>query len=125
MNAIVIQPQIDEDIVLTKAIINLAKFYELNGKELGNIIGISEPSVTRLYQGKKLIHHQSKEGELALLLIRIYRSLNTIVGNHHQKAKDWLKSHNTYLNNSPLMLIQNIPGLIQVLQYLDSMRGKV
>jgi len=43
------------DIVLTKAILNLANFYDLTGKDLRHIIGLSESTITRLNQGKALI----------------------------------------------------------------------
>lgn len=114
-----------EDTILTKAICNLAKFYSLTGKDLSKIIGISEASASRVSQGNKLISPQTKEGELALLLLRIYRSLNALVGNNHEKAKLWLTSQNKYFRNKPLEEMKTIPGLIAVLNYLDAMRGKL
>ena len=114
-----------EELVLSKALCNLAKFYSLTGKDLSKIIGISEPSASRLGQGKKLISPHTKEGEMALLLLRIYRSLNAMVGNNHEKAKLWLNSQNKYFRNKPIEEIKTIPGLIGVLNYLDAMRGKL
>lgn len=114
-----------EDIVLTKAICNLSKFYSLSGRDLSQIIGISESSASRIGQGIKLISPHTKEGEIALLLLRIYRSLNAIVGNNHEKAKLWLNSQNKYFRNKPIEEIKTIPGLISVLNYLDAMRGKL
>jgi len=116
----------DKEQVLTKAVLNMASFYHLTGKDLANIIGISEPSVTRLYQGKKTLSPSSKEGELALLLLRIYRSLNAIVGNNHEKAYAWLNSSNQYFSNQhPIELIKTVAGLVEVANYLDAMRGKI
>jgi len=117
--------QHQEDLVLTKALCQLAQFYSLTGKQLSKIIGISESSASRLGQGNKLISSHSKEGEISLLLIRIYRSLNAMVGNNHEKAKLWLNSENKYFNNRPLEEMMTIPGLIRVLDYLDAMRGKL
>ncbi len=114
-----------EEIVLTKAISNLAKFYSLSGKDLSKIIGISESSVSRIGQGLKLISPHTKEGEMALLLIRIYRSLNAMVGNNHEKAKLWLQSPNKYFRNRPIEEMKTISGLVGVLGYLDAMRGKL
>ena len=114
-----------EELVLTKAICNLSKFYSLSGKDLSQIIGISESSASRLSQGIKLISPYTKEGEIALLLLRIYRSLNAIVGNNHEKAKLWLNSQNKYFRNKPIEEIKTIAGLISVLNYLDAMRGKL
>jgi plasmid maintenance system antidote protein VapI len=114
-----------EEIVLSKALCNLTKFYSLTGKDLAKIIGISEPSASRLSQGKKLISPHTKEGEIALLLLRIYRSLNAMVGNNHEKAKLWLNSQNKYFKNKPIEEMKTIPGLMRVLNYLDAMRGKL
>ncbi len=114
-----------EEVVLTKAICNLSKFYSLTGKDLSKIIGISESGASRIVQGTKLISPHTKEGELALLLLRIYRSLNAMVGNNHEKAKLWLNSDNKYFRSKPIEEIQTIPGLIAVLNYLDAMRGKL
>lgn len=117
--------QHQEEIVLTKAICNLSKLYSFTGKELSDIIGISESSASRLNQGKKFISPYTKEGEMALLLVRIYRSLNSMVGNNHEKAKAWLNSQNSYFQNKPIEEMKSIPGLISVLNYLDAMRGKL
>ena len=111
--------------VLTKAVSNLAKFYSLTGKDLRKIIGISESSASRISQGTKLISPHTKEGEMALLLLRVYRSLNAMVGNNHEKAKLWLNSQNKYFRNKPIEEMKTIPGLIGVLNYLDAMRGKL
>lgn len=119
------QARHQEELVLTKALCNLVKFYSLTGKELSQIIGISEPTATRLSQGKKLISPYTKEGELVLLLLRVYRSLNALVGNNHEKAKLWLNSQNKYFSNKPLDEMKTIAGLINVLTYLDAMRGKL
>ena len=117
--------QSQKNIVLTKAICNVARLYDLTGKELSDIIGISESSASRLNLGKKFISPYTKEGEMALLLIRIYRSLNAMVGNNHDKAKAWLNSKNNYFQNTPMEEIKTISGLMSVLNYLDAMRGKL
>lgn len=115
----------DKSEVLTKAILNMAKFYEMSGKELSQIIGISEATATRLNQGKKFILPESKEGEMALLLLRVYRSLNTMVGHNHHKARAWLNSDNIYFSQKPIEKMKTVAGLVSVVQYLDAMRGKV
>ena len=114
-----------EDIVLTKALCNATHFYSLTGKDLSKIIGISESSATRLSQGIKFISPHTKEGEMALLLLRIYRSLNAMVGNNHEKAKLWLNSQNNYFRNKPIEEMKTVSGLVGVLNYLDAMRGKL
>ncbi|MCP0913304.1 MULTISPECIES: antitoxin Xre/MbcA/ParS toxin-binding domain-containing protein [Legionella] len=115
----------NQDAILTKAILKMANFYGLNGKELSEILGISEATATRLHQGKKQLAADTKEGEMALLLLRLYRSLNALVGNNHEKAKAWLRSDNYYFHKKPLEQIKTIAGLVAVVNYLDAMRGKI
>lgn len=113
------------EIVLTKAILNLATFYDLTGKDLCHIIGISESTVTRLNQGKAFLSPSTKEGEIALLLLRVYRGLNSLIGNNHDKAKLWLNSDNKYFNRKPIEQLKSVAGLVEVVNYIDAMRGKL
>ncbi|WP_133127183.1 antitoxin Xre/MbcA/ParS toxin-binding domain-containing protein [Legionella nagasakiensis] len=115
----------EKELVLTKAIVNLTHFYDLTGKDLSDLIGISPAGATRLHQGKKCISPYTKEGEMALLLLRIYRSLNSLVGNNHDKAKQWLNSQNDYFGRKPIDQMKTISGLVDVVYYLDAMRGKL
>ena len=111
------------ELVLTKAILNLATFYDLTGKDLCHIIGISESTVTRLNQGKAFLSPSTKEGEIALLLLRVYRGLNSLIGNNHDKAKLWLNSDNKYFKRKPIEQLKSIAGLVEVVNYIDAMRG--
>ncbi len=115
----------EKEQVLTKAVLNMANFYELSGKDLSSIIGMSEASTTRLHQGKKLLSPYTKEGEMALLLLRVYRSLNALVGNNHTKAKAWLTSANRNFESPPIEKLKTVHGLVEVVNYLDAMRGKI
>jgi hypothetical protein len=48
--------------------------------QLAKVPGTSEASVSRILAGKRTLAPQGKEGGLALLLIRVYRSLDARVG---------------------------------------------
>lgn len=115
----------EKEAILAKAILNVAHLYALSGKQLSEIIGLSESSTSRLQQGKKKISPYSKEGEMALLLIRVYQSLNALLGNNHEKAKAWLNSGNRHFDKTPLEKLKTVSGLVEVVNYLDAMRGKV
>jgi uncharacterized protein (DUF2384 family) len=114
-----------KELILTKAILNLANFYDLKGKDLCHILGISESTVTRLNQGKAFLSPCSKEGEIALLLLRVYRGLNSLIGANHEKAKLWLNSENKYFNKKPIDHLKSVVGLVEVVNYIDAMRGKL
>lgn len=111
--------------VLTRALLSMAQAYQLSRKDLCDIVGFSEASASRLCSGKKPIDPETKEGEIALLLLRLYRSLNTILGDNDVQANIWLRSYHHYFGATPLEHIRHLTGLIEVVNYLDGMRGKI
>lgn len=113
------------EVVLTKALLRAAELLELSSASLARILGVSEASVSRLVSGARTVDPQSKEGELALLLVRVYRSLDALVGADAAQRKAWLHSPNRALNGRPAELIQRADGLVGVLNYLDAMRAPV
>lgn len=110
------------DVVVTKAILNAAQRLALRQRDLAHILGASEASVSRLHQGR-LIQADSKEGELALLLLRVFRSLDAVVGGDDAAARAWLHAENHHLGGTPAERIGTVEGLVDVVRYLDAMRG--
>ena len=111
------------DAVLTKAVLRAAELLGLSSRTLARILGVSEASVSRLFSGTRTIDPASKEGELALLLVRVYRSLDALVGTDPAQRKAWLTSPNRALNARPIDLLQRTDGLVGVVAYLDAMRA--
>ena len=117
------QPRTDPASVLTKAVLKSAELLELPSVVLARILGVSEASISRLFSGSRQIDPENKEGELALLLVRVYRSLDALVGTDASQRKAWMQSHNRGLNGRPIELIQRAEGLAAVVAYLDAMRA--
>jgi|SRR6267143_2863054 len=111
------------DAVLTKALLRAAGLLGLSSAVLARILGVSEASVSRLTSGARTVDPESKEGELALLLVRVYRSLDALVGAEAAQRNAWLHGHNRALNGRPIDLIQRTDGLVNVVAYLDAMRA--
>ncbi len=111
------------DAVLTKAILRAKDYWELSNKQLGDIIGISEASVSRMATQGRLIDPSSKEGQLGVLFVRAFRSLDATMGGHVENEKAWLNAHNHILNGIPVQLIEQVDGLYRTVQYLDAIRG--
>jgi len=111
--------------VVTKATLNAASKLRITNKLLANIIGVSEATVSRMYSGRYLLQPGQKSFELAVLFVRLYRSLDAIVGGDDAVASTWLKSRNTALDGEPIAFIQTVPGLMNVIQYLDARRAVV
>jgi transcriptional regulator with XRE-family HTH domain len=114
----------EKKLVLRKALLRMAERLTLSRRELATILGLSEASLSRLYDGKRFIEPRSKEGELAAMLLRLYRSLDSLFGGNEQQCQLWLRSENTHLNSTPIQLIQTIQGLLTTITYLDAMRGR-
>jgi hypothetical protein len=117
-------PRTQPAAVLTKALLAGARMLGLRQRELATVVGASEASVSRLASGR-LIDPASKEGELALLFLRLYRSLDALVGGDEQKARAWFHAYNSHLAAVPAERIRQVEGLVDVVQYLDSMRGRL
>lgn len=113
-----------EGVVLTKAIIRASEKLGISQKVLANIIGLSEPVISRMKNGEYIIA-RGKPFELAALLVRLYRSLDAIVGGDDVAARKWMRSTNLALNGAPIDLIQKVYGLTHVVQYLDSKRAVI
>ena len=113
--------QPDPSLVLCKALLNVKEALDLKQSELGDIIGLNRSSVSRLQS----LDPQSKTGELALLLVRVYRALYAMVGGDGDAMRHWLRTGNSHLGGAPLQLMSSVQGLIRVVEYLDAIRGRV
>lgn len=111
--------------VLTKALTRVAVRWGLGARELAGILGVSQATTYRILDGSRSVDLAQKEGELALLCVRIYRSLDALVGGDDVKARTWLGAVNRHLGASPLAMMGRVSGIVQVADYLDAMRGKV
>ena len=114
-----------EALVVTEAATRAADRLGLKNNVLCRIVGLSEPTISRMRKGRYVIDPSLKSFELALLFVRLYRSLDAVVGGDDTVAADWLTNKNTALNGKPIDLIQSISGLISVITYLDSRRAVV
>ncbi|WP_377007015.1 antitoxin Xre-like helix-turn-helix domain-containing protein [Comamonas endophytica] len=118
-----LKPTPDAAVVLTKATLRAAEQLGLNNAELAAVIGISEATVSRLKANGRPISPTSKEGELALMLIRVFRSLDPLTGGDERKRRNWMTSYNQALLGQPHQLIRKADGLVRTLAYLDGMRA--
>lgn len=109
--------------VLSKATWRAARHLGLSGAALAKVIGLSEATVSRLGRGEWTLAPNSKEGQLAALVVRLFRSLDAIVGNDAAKVAAWMGSYNQALNGVPRELIESPQGLVTTLQYVDAMRA--
>lgn len=112
--------------VLSTAVVEAARRLGLGSTELTAIIGTSQPSASRLLNGKYFIPEGSKTWELSAHFIRLYRSISSLVGGNDELARSWLKSGNqAFDNRHPLEVVKRVDGLLHVCEYLDAHRARV
>jgi uncharacterized protein (DUF2384 family) len=112
--------------VLTTALVKAADLLQMSQGELGQVIGVSASTVSRMKDGSTLLDPTTKPFQLAALFLRAWRSLDAIVGSHDEPARVWLRSANAGLGDAkPIDLLMRPEGLVRVCDYLDSRRGRI
>jgi transcriptional regulator with XRE-family HTH domain len=110
--------------VIAGALVRAARMLGLSQAEVAEVLGTSAASVSRTWNGERPIDPDSAEGRHALLFLRVFRSLDTLVGGDEAKARRWLDARNAHLGGqTPRALLAGTPGLVRVAEYLDAMRG--
>ncbi|WP_372425384.1 MbcA/ParS/Xre antitoxin family protein [Salinarimonas chemoclinalis] len=118
-------PSPDPGIVLTKAVVKAAARLGLSARALARVIGVSEPTVSRMKAGAYRLDPGGKPFELAVMLVRLYRSLDAIAGGDDAVSRAWLHGANTDLAGVPAERIASVQGLVDVVAYLDARRARV
>jgi uncharacterized protein (DUF2384 family) len=111
--------------VVTKAVVRAAQQLQVPQRALSRIIGLSEASVSRMASGAFELTPGEKPFELAVLFVRLFRSLDAMVGGDEPTARAWLREPNLALGDVPLVMIQSVAGLVHVVAYLDAYRARV
>lgn len=111
--------------VLTGAVMRASALLEITQSSLAHILGLSPSTVSRMANGTYVLDADKKEWELGALFVRLFRSLDALIGANDAAARSWLNGQNRGLAGRPIDLIRSTEGLVRVLQYLDSARGRI
>jgi len=115
----------DENRVLTTAVSRIAACWKLTNEQLGAVLGISPATASRLKSGTFELDRSSKAFELGQYLVRLFRSLDALMGSDDAASMSWLRSPNLDLDGRPIDLIRSIRGLGAVTNYVDDYRAQV
>ncbi len=108
----------DPRAVLATALLRAGKALGLSQAEIGRIVGRDRSSLGRG------LDPCSKPGELALLLIRCYRSLHALTGGRVEDMRHWMRTANHHTGGVPAEQLATVAGLVRVVEYLDALRGQ-
>lgn len=111
--------------MLARAATRAAALLGISQAELARILGVSAATVSRMAAGRYALQREQKAWQLAALFVRLFRSLDAVVGANEQQAQAWLASPNAALGAEPRTLLADAEGLVRVVHYLDAARGRV
>lgn len=120
------QPEpVADGAVVTKAAMRAAARLGLSNRSVARILGVSEATVSRMGAGTYLLKTGDKAFELALMLLRLFRSLDALSGGDEQTSRAWLRNDNLALGGAPVALVESLSGMVNVVGYLDARRARV
>jgi hypothetical protein len=111
--------------VVSKASARAAELLGLTNAGLARAIGVSESTASRLRAGTYALEPDSKPYELALLLVRLFRGLDAVVGGDAVSLRSWMAVTNHALGGVPRDLVQTATGLVAAVSYVDAARARV
>jgi len=114
------EPLVKSDAQLVaKACGRAAQELGLSKEELSAVVGKHPTTIDRSGLDPK-----TKEGELALLLLRVYRSLHAHCGGDQALMRHWMEQPNHHFGEQPpRLLLPRIEGLIRVANYLEPLHS--
>ncbi|AHG62470.1 MbcA/ParS/Xre antitoxin family protein [Advenella mimigardefordensis] len=118
------QPKPATEAVLAKAVLRAAEQLGLKQAELAAVLGLHRTAISRLKSTPSL-DPDSKQGELALLLLRLARALFALTGGDQEWIRHFMRTPNNITGGIPAAQIETIQGMTTVLQFVDAIRGKV
>ena len=114
-----------EGVIVSRAVVRAAHHLGLNNAAIAAVVGLSEPTISRMASGGYSLVTGSKPYELAVLLIRLFRGLDAIVGGESQPMQSWMRSPNTALDGIPAQQVRTVAGLVCAVDYVDSFRARI
>jgi transcriptional regulator with XRE-family HTH domain len=111
--------------VLTSAVLRAGALLGLNQARVAEVLGVSAATVSRMANGTYALDTHKKEWELAALFVRLFRSLDSLVGSNDEAARAWLNGDNRGLGDKPANLIRSAEGLVRAVHYLDAARSRI
>lgn len=110
--------------VLAKAVLKASDQLGLQATELASVLGVHRTAISRLKKSLSL-DPKSKQGEIALLFVRMARALFALTGGDKEWTEHFMRSPNKVTGGIPVEQIASIQGLVTVLRFVDAIRGKV
>src|SRR6202034_1794957 len=84
------KPKPEPRLVLTGAVLRASALLEITQSSLAQILGLSPSTISRMANGTYTLDDQKKEWELGALFVRLFRSLDALIGSNDSAARGWM-----------------------------------
>ena len=111
--------------VVAKAAIRAAAILDIGPAVLAKVLGLSRAGSARLVDGAFELASFGAPFVRAVLFVRVFTALDTLMGGDEQAARSWLRARNFGLRDTPLELMQAPGGLARVALHLEGRLGRV
>src|SRR3974390_679217 len=95
MPRVLAKPKPERRRVLTGAVLRASALLEITQSSLAQILGLSASTVSRMANGTYTLDDQKKEWELGALLVRLFRSLDAVIGSNDAAGPGWRAAEKT------------------------------
>ncbi|MFM7229994.1 MAG: MbcA/ParS/Xre antitoxin family protein [Cyanobacteriota bacterium] len=112
---------VNGNLVLRKALQRAGEELGLSAQETAQAIGKSRTFFEQARaQGRIDLHTQ----RMIAMVLRLHRSLSALVGDDTALMRHWINTGNRHTGGLPREQLQDPEQLVELVQYLDAMRGR-
>ena len=112
---------VNENVLLRKALQRAGEELGLTAQETAQAIGKSRTFFEQSRAQGRIDPHTR---QMIALVLRLHRSLSALVGDDTTLMRHWLDTGNRHTRGIPRQQLQNPVQLVEMVQYLDAMRGR-
>jgi hypothetical protein len=112
---------LSESLVLRKALQRAGEELGLSAQETAQAIGKSRTFFERARGHSRIDRHTQ---QMLALMLRLHRSLSALVGDDTELMRHWINTGNHHTGGVPREQLQDPQQLVELVQYLDAMRGR-
>jgi hypothetical protein len=112
---------LNESLVLRKALQRAGEELGLSAQESAQAIGKSRTFFEQARAQSRIDRHTQK---MLALVLRLHRSLSALVGDDTELMRHWINTANRHTGGIPRQQLQDPEQLVELVHYLDAMRGR-
>lgn len=112
---------LNQSLVLRKALQRAGEELGLSAQETAQAIGKSRTFFEQARAQSRIDRHTQR---MIALVLRLHRSLSALVGDDIELMRHWINTANRHTAGLPRQQLQDPEQLVELVQYLDAMRGR-